>query len=129
MLYGKNEMGYKAIVNETHRGMLFANEVFKKLRLGERTKGYIKEVRADGKIDLSLYPIGRGKVKSLEERIEDHLIARGGSWHLCDKSPAEEIHRELGVSKKVFKQALGALFRKRRISIGEDGIHLLNQGK
>lgn len=125
MMYGKTELGYKAIINECHRGMLYANEVFRDLKLGELTTGYIKELRADGKIDLSLYPIGRGKVSELETKILDELKNRGGQWHLTDSSSPEEIHAELGVSKKVFKQALGALFRKRIIRIEESGIHLV----
>ncbi|BCX47671.1 GntR family transcriptional regulator [Haloferula helveola] len=124
LLYGKTEMGYKAIVDGKFGGVLFANEVFRDLRAGERTQGYIKEVRDDGKIDLSLYPPGRKRVNDLESRIEDELHRRGGFWELCDSSPAEVIHQELGVSKKAFKQATGALFRKRKIVISDDGIRL-----
>ncbi len=122
MLYGKTELGYKAIVEGKHSGVLFANEVFRRLRAGEKTKGYVVQVRPDGKIDLSLYPPGRGRIGDLETRIEAELERRGGFWALTDSSPAEEIHAQLGVSKKSFKQALGALFRKRRITLHEDGI-------
>lgn len=122
MLYGKTELGYKAIIEGKHSGVLFANEVFRRLRAGEKTKAYVTQVRPDGKIDLSLYPPGRAKVKDLETIIEEELQKRGGFWELCDSSPAEEIHKALGVSKKAFKQATGALFKKRRISIGDDGI-------
>src|SRR5690606_7621042 len=124
MLYGKTELGYKAIVDGRHSGVLFANEVFRRLKAGERTKGYVVQVRPDGKIDLSLYPPGRARIDDLETRIEEELKRRGGFWELCDSSPAEEIHKALGVSKKAFKQATGALFRKRRILIGDDGIRL-----
>lgn len=122
MLYGKTELGYKAIVEGKHSGVLFANEVFRRLRAGEKTKGYVVQVRPDGKIDLSLYPPGRVRIGDLETRIEAELERRGGFWALTDSSPAEEIHAQLGVSKKSFKQALGALFRKRRITLHEDGI-------
>lgn len=124
MLYGKTELGYKAIVDGRHSGVLFANEVFRRLKAGERTKGHVVQVRPDGKIDLSLYPPGRARIDDLETRIEEELKRRGGFWELCDSSPAEEIHKALGVSKKAFKQATGALFRKRRILIGDDGIRL-----
>ena len=124
MLFGKTEIGYQAIINKSHRGMLYFNEVFQDLQLGDVTKGYIKELRPDDKIDLSLYPIGRGKISDLEKRVEEELRERGGHWHLCDKSPAEEVYAELGVSKKAFKQAIGALFRRRKITMESDGIRL-----
>jgi len=126
MLFGKTDLGYKAIIDGTHSGVLFGNEVFRKLRAGERTKGYIAQVREDGKIDLSLYPPGRTRIDELELRIEEELKSRGGFWSLCDASPAEEIHAALGVSKKAFKQATGALFKKRKISIGKDGIRVVD---
>ncbi|QJE99232.1 GntR family transcriptional regulator [Luteolibacter luteus] len=124
MLYGKTELGYKAIIEGRHSGVLFANEVFRRLRAGEKTKGYVVQVRPDGKVDLSLYPPGRAKINDLESRIEDELKKRGGFMGLNDSSPAEAIHQVLGVSKKAFKQATGALFKKRKISIGDDGIRL-----
>lgn len=122
MVYAKTELGYKAIINGKHSGVLFANEVFQKLAPGETTRGYVTQVRPDGKIDLSLQAPGRAHVDDLESRIEMELIARGGFWELCDSSPAETIHAELGVSKKAFKKATGALYRKRKITIGKDGI-------
>lgn len=126
MLYGKTELGYKAIIEGKHSGVLFANEVFRRLRAGEKTKAYVTQVRPDGKIDLSLYPPGRAKVKDLETRIEEELQQRGGFWSLNDSSPAEEIHKALGVSKKAFKQATGALFKKRKITISDEGIRLVD---
>lgn len=124
LIYGKTELGYKAIVDGRHGGLLFANETFRRLRHGESTEGYIKEIRPDGKIDLSLEPPGRERIDQLEARLLAELERRGGHWALCDSSPADLIHRELGVSKKAFKQATGALFRKRLIVIEDDGIRL-----
>ena len=124
-LYGKTDLGYKAIVNGEHCGLLFANEVHRRLRAGERTKGYISKVRPDGKIDLSLYPPGRTHINELEVRIEEELEKRDGFWHLCDSSSPEEINKALGVSKKAFKQATGALFRQRKITIAKDGIRVV----
>jgi hypothetical protein len=125
MLYGKTELGYKAIVQGQHSGVLFANEVFRRLHAGERTKGYIVKVHPEGKIDLSLYPPGRARIDDLEARIEAELARRGGFWAISDASPAEVIHQALGVSKKAFKQATGALFKKRRITISDEGIRLV----
>ena len=117
-------MGYKAIVNSSHTGLIFANEVFQELSLGEKLKGWIASIRGDGKIDLSLHPPGRNRVDDLEKQIMGELVARGGFWALTDKSPAEEIYEELGVSKRTFKQTLGALMRKRLVTQTETGMRL-----
>lgn len=121
-IFAKTDLGYKAIINGEYAGVLFANEVFQDLQSGEQTKGYITGLRGDGKVDLSLYKTGRAGIDDLETRIQEELDARGGHWELCDSSPAEVIYEELGVSKKAFKKATGALFRKRLITIGKDGI-------
>lgn len=123
-VYGKTPMGYKAIIDNSHTGLIFANEVFQELALGEKLKGWIAGVRADGKIDLSLHPPGRSRVDDLEKQIMGELVARGGFWALTDKSPAEEIYEELGVSKRTFKQTLGALLKKRLVTQTETGIRL-----
>lgn len=124
VIFGKTDLGYKAAVNARHSGMLFAERVFQDLRPGEKLTGYIAAVRPDGKLDLSLDPPGRARVATLEERILAELNARGGFWAIGDHSPAEEIRDELGVSKRTFKQALGALLRKQLVQIGERGIRL-----
>jgi predicted RNA-binding protein (virulence factor B family) len=121
-LYGKTPLGYKAIINGSHSGLLFANEVFQKMQPGECVKGYIAALRPDGKIDLTLHPPGRARVSDLESQILAELAARGGFWALCDASSADEIHRELGVSKRTFKQATGALLRKGEITLSDTGI-------
>lgn len=125
IIFGKTDLGYKAIINGTHSGLIFANEVFQDLQPGEALKGYITALRPDGKINLSLHPAGRAKVDGLEGQILAELTARGGFWSLGDHSSAEEIHSELGVSKRTFKQATGALFRKQKISIQKNGIRLI----
>ena len=122
ILYGKTALGYKAIINGSHSGLLFANEVFQKMQPGECVKGYIAGVRPDGKIDLTLHPPGRARVSDLESQILAELAARGGFWALGDHSSAAEIHHELGVSKRTFKQAAGALLRKRLISLTDKGM-------
>jgi predicted RNA-binding protein (virulence factor B family) len=122
VIFGKTPLGYKAIINGTHSGLLFAEGVFQELQAGERVDGFISRIREDGKIDLSLHAPGRDKVDSLEQRILGELKARGGFWAIGDHSPADEIHAELGVSKRTFKQCLGALLKKRAILIEENGI-------
>ena len=123
--FGKTELGYKAIVNGTHSGLLFASDVYQELQPGEALKGYIAAVREDGKIDLTLHPPGRARVDDLEGRILAELNARGGFWSLGDHSSPAEIYDELGVSKRTFKQASGALFKKGLITIEPKGIRVV----
>lgn len=125
VVFGKTELGYKAIINGTHSGLLFAEGVFQPLQPGEHCQGYIASVRADGKIDLTLHAPGRSRVLGLEDRVLAELGARGGFWAIGDHSSAAEIHDELGVSKRTFKQAIGALLRKQSIRIEEHGIRLI----
>lgn len=124
LVIGRTPLGYQAVIAGTHTGLLFGGEVFQPLQPGEKLTGYIATVREDGKIDLSLHPPGRSRVDELERRILMEIKARGGYWALCDSSPAEEIHHELGVSKRTFKQAAGALLKKRRIVLEPDGMRL-----
>ncbi len=125
LIYAKTDLGYKAIVDNTHSGLLFANEVFSPLQPGERLPGFVANVRPDGKIDLSLQPPGRTRVDDLERVILRELEVRGGFWAIGDDTPAAEIRDELGVSKRTFKQAVGALLKKRKITIGDDGLRLV----
>lgn len=124
MIYGKTELGYKAIINGAHTGLIFSEQVFQPMHQGEKAKGYISTIRPDGKIDLTLQPPGRERVDDLEARILTELKARGGYWGIGDHCSAEEIHSELGVSKRSFKQAVGALFKKRVVTIEARGIRL-----
>ena len=89
IIFGKTDLGYKAIVNGTHSGLIFANDVFQPLQPGETLKGYISGVRTDGKIDLSLHAPGRARVEGLEGQILAELEARGGFWTIGDHSSAE----------------------------------------
>ncbi len=125
MIYGESDLGYKAIVNNAHTGILYANEVFRKLNRGEKVKGYIKKVREDDKIDLMLDKPGYKKVDSIAQSILDKLNDLNGFLDLTDKSPADEISRRLGISKKNFKKAVGSLYKQRMITIEEKGIRLV----
>ena len=121
----KTELGFKAIVNNTHWGLLYQNELFQPLKRGQKLDGYIKQIREDGKIDLNLNQPGYGKVVSLTDDILNKLKANNGTLMLSDKSPPEAIYATFGVSKKVFKQAIGALYKKQLISIDKNGITLI----
>ncbi len=121
----KTDLGFKAIVNNTHWGLLYQNELFQPLKRGQKLDGYIKQIREDGKIDLNLNQPGYGKVVSLTDNILNKLKENNGALMLSDKSPPEAIYNAFGVSKKVFKQAIGALYKKQLISIDKNGIKLV----
>ncbi len=125
LTFAKTDLGYKAIINSTHSGLIYASEVFQPLSPGEKLTGYIADVRPDGKIDLSLNAPGRARIDNLEEQILKELKARGGYWAVGDHTSAEEIKEELGVSKRAFKQAIGALFKKGKIRIEVKGLRLV----
>ncbi|WP_444436578.1 CvfB family protein [Pseudomonas sp. A6] len=120
----RTDLGFKAIIDGRHWGLIHKNELFKFVRGGMREKGYIKEVRADGKISLSLQPVGQAARDDLSERILAALREAGGSLALSDKSPPEAISREFGVSKGNFKKAIGGLFKQGLITILDDRIEL-----
>jgi len=116
------DLGYKAIINGQHWGLIHKNEVFKFLRGGMRERGYIRELRADGKISLSLQPIGSEATDALQALVLQQLEENQGVLAVSDKSPAEEITRRFGVSKGNFKKAIGGLYKQGRIVIHPDRI-------
>lgn len=118
------DLGFKAIINNAHWGLIHKNEAFKFLRRGMREKGYIREIRPDGKINLSLQPVGRHAASALEQQIVDRLRAQGGTLALSDKSPPQLITAEFGVSKANFKKAIGGLYKQGLIRIHPDHIEL-----
>ena len=122
---GETELGYKVIINHLHSGLLYRNEVFRPLRTGDRATGYIKEVREDDKIDVSLYPLGYDKIDGIADRILEALRQNGGALPVHDKSDADEIRALFGCSKKSFKQAVGALYKRHLITIESAGLRLV----
>jgi predicted RNA-binding protein (virulence factor B family) len=124
IIESETDLGYKAIVNNLHWGILYENEVFEQLAKGLKTKGYIKKIRTDNKIDLSLHPLGYEKVNPLTQMILDELKKEGGFISVSDKSDAELVYKVFGISKKSFKQAVGALYKRRLITISPEGISL-----
>ncbi|WP_374087887.1 S1 RNA-binding domain-containing protein [Methylomicrobium lacus] len=122
MIAEHTELGAKAIVDNTHWGMLYQNEILRPLRKGQKLTGYIKKVRDDHKLDLTLHEPGYGKIEPLADKILAELDKSGGMLALGDKSPPEAIYAAFGVSKKAFKQAIGALYKKQLIVIEEHSI-------
>ncbi|MDH0893026.1 MULTISPECIES: S1-like domain-containing RNA-binding protein [unclassified Pseudomonas] len=121
----QTDLGFKAIINGLHWGLIHKNEVFKFLRGGSQEKGYIKELRADGKISLSLQPVGQQARDELSEQILAALRDAGGSLPLSDKSDPAVISKAFGVSKGNFKKAIGGLFKQGLIAIHDDRIELV----
>ena len=121
----RTDLGYKAMIDNTQKGMLYKNEVFQPIRKGQHIKGFIKKVRDDGKIDLCLQKPGPEKVDEVSKKIIDTLREAGGFVSVTDKSQPEIIYGLFGVSKKTYKKAIGALYRERRIVIESNGIKLL----
>ena len=124
LICNQTDIGYKAIINGTHWGVLYSNEVFQPLKSGQKTKGYIKKVREDNKIDLSLHKPGYERVDDITDTILNILKEKGGFISVTDKSSPETIYKLFGVSKKTYKKAIGAIYRKRLITIENDGIRL-----
>lgn len=122
---GKTDLGFKAIINNKHWGLLYDNEIFQPLRVGRKMTGYIKQVREDGRVDLSLTRTGERKILDFSDTLLAHITENDGFSPINDKSSPELIQRILGVSKKTFKATAGNLMKKGIITIEADGIRLV----
>jgi uncharacterized protein len=125
IIAGETPLGYKAIVDHTHWGLLYRAEVSGPLEVGQEFTGYVRNVRSDGKIDLRLDREGYRRVGPLAERILEHLRANKGRMDLDDGSSPEAIRAVFDTSKKAFKQALGVLYRERKIRMVEGRVELM----
>ena len=118
------ELGWNVIVNEIHKGLLYKDEVFQKLHVGDRLKGFVKKTRPDGKIDISLQRPGYRSIEPNAQELLNLLEIKGGFLALTDKSSPKEIEKEVQMSKKSFKRALGNLYKQRKVEIKDNGIYL-----
>lgn len=121
----RSDLGQSVIVNNQYKGLVFENEIFKFTRKGDKTKGFVKFIREDGKLDILLEPIGFAKIEGSEQVILDYLKKHNGFAEFNDESDPDDIKYEFQMSKKSFKKAIGILFKKRLIKIEKDGIHLV----
>jgi predicted RNA-binding protein (virulence factor B family) len=121
---GETPLGYNVIVENAHRALLYRSDIGQKLFAGATFQGYVRRVREDGKIDVALDRAGHQRVTSLTDDILEKLRASGGRLPLHDGSSPEEIRAALGMSKKAFKQAIGVLYKSRRLVIEQYGIRL-----
>ncbi|WP_167619867.1 S1 RNA-binding domain-containing protein [Maribellus sediminis] len=122
----ETEIGYKAVINREHTGILYRNQIFRPVSVGEETKAFINKVRDDEKIDLILDKPGYQKVDPVSDEIVKQLRENNGFMAISDKSSPEMIKAMFGISKKTFKQAIGALYKKRMIRFESDGIRLIS---
>ncbi|MBN2893363.1 MAG: GntR family transcriptional regulator [Bacteroidales bacterium] len=121
----KTDLGYTAIINNTHLGLLYDNEIFQELRIGQKLKGFVKQIREDDKIDLSLNKIGYEFIDEFSETILEKLKLQNNFISITDKSSPEDIYSSFSMSKKNFKKAVGSLYKKRLIAIEEKGIRFI----
>ena len=129
IIAGESELGWNVIINKKYIGLIYASDVYKKLfPLSEET-GYIKTIREDGKVDVSLQPEGYENIDEFQQIILEKLKLNYGLMYLSDKSTPEEIKDELQMSKKNFKKAIGGLYRDKKIEILEDKIRLADEGE
>jgi predicted RNA-binding protein (virulence factor B family) len=119
------EAGINVIINEKHKGLAYANETYDDIKPGKRMKGYIKQVRSDGKIDVYLRKVGVEAIEPTAQQILDELKANRGFLGLNDNSHPEDIKTVLKMSKKNFKKAVVNLYKQQLIEIKEDGIYLI----
>lgn len=125
LVWQKTDLGLKVIVDNRFAGLLYDDQVFKPLHTGDKAKAYVSQVRPDGKIDLLLSRPGIAAAKDFSDELLQYLKVNGGHTVLGDKSPAEDIYEVFGVSKKIFKKAVGDLYKRRLIAIDPDGIKLI----
>lgn len=125
LIWQKTDLGFKAIVENQFAGLIYENEVFRSLHTGMELKAYVKQVRPDGKIDLTLQRSGQAHVVDFAQTLLNYIRQQGGTTTFNDKSAAEAIYDVFGVSKKTFKRAVGDLYKKRLIELTDTGIKLV----
>ncbi len=129
LVCGRTELGYKVVIEGNCLGLLFRDDAFKPLKYGQQVQGYVKDVRPDGKVDVSLQLPPIQQREQLTEQIIANLRANGGHSPLTDSSAPDDIYHVYSVSKKTYKKAIGQLYKERRIEIGDDGITLLDNAR
>ncbi|MCK5372460.1 MAG: GntR family transcriptional regulator, partial [Cyclobacteriaceae bacterium] len=117
MVFNQSDLGYEMIIDQQHVGLVYRNEVFSPVNIGDKLTGYIKQIRNDGKIDVSLQPDSATHIEKSNEVIIRALKSNDGVLNLSDKSSPEDIYAALNMSKKTFKKAIGNLYKQRKITI------------
>ncbi len=122
----KTDLGFSVIVNQKHEGLIFESDIFKTLNIGDKIRGYVKQIRDDNKLDISLHPIGFENFNDPNcEMILSALKAHKGFLPITDKSTPEEVYAQFSISKKAYKKAIGTLYKQRKIALEPNGIKLV----
>ncbi len=127
LIYSETDLGFNAIINNLYSGLIYKNEIYEAIRVGDKIKGYVKHVREDNKIDLSLQKSGFELVDDIKWRLINLMKQNAGFLPLTDNSSPEEIKSKLQISKKAFKKAIGALYRERLVKITDKGVELIKK--
>lgn len=128
LVFQKTDLGFSVIVNNIHKGLLFRNEIFKELNIGDKIIGFVKNIREDNKLDISIQRIGYEYFNDCNSELIFHkLVENEGFLPVTDKSSPEEIRRQFGISKKAFKKSIGALYKQRKITILPEGIKSIKE--
>ncbi len=125
LIYDQTDLGYMAVINQRYSGLIYVNEVFEQIQIGDIKKGYIKLIREDGKIDLRLKPAGLNAITNDASKVLRYLEQNDGFMPLTDSSSPESIRSLLQMSKKSFKKALGNLYRDKKVRLGKEGVRLV----
>lgn len=125
LIWQKTNLGFKVIIDNRYQGLVYEDQIFKRIHTGDRMKGYISQVREDGKLDVTLQPLGYQQARAFSDALLQYLKNNGGFCDLGDKSDAEDIKRRFQVSKKTFKKAVGDLYKRCLIVLDEQGIRLV----
>ncbi len=127
IVYRESPLGYMAIINNENIGLIYRSDIYQKIDIGESCRGWIKKIREDGKIDLSLYKQGHLAIEENAKILLEKLKAKGGHLPFTDKSDPQAIREALNMSKKNFKKAVGSLYKQRIVELKADGIHISQQ--
>lgn len=126
MIFQKTDLGYSVIVNNKHKGLIYDNEIFRPVKIGDKLKGVVTKIREENKIDISINPVGYENSMDLNCDIVLYKLSQNnGFLSITDKTPPEDIYAQMGMSKKTYKKVLGALYKARKIEILTDGIRLV----
>ncbi len=121
----RSDLGYRVIVNNAHWGQIYQNETYQEVNVGDRLTAFVKQVRPDGKVDVTLAKIEKMRVDDLADRIIDYLKAHNGEMSLTDKSDPDDINNAFQCSKKDFKKAIGLLYKQQKVTLG-DTVKIVN---
>ena len=127
LIFDESDLGYSAIINQKFAGLLYHNEVFESLQAGDVRRGFVKKIREENKIDLSLQVIGFRHILDLKDTLLLELRENGGIINLGDNSSPEDIYNQLKISKKAFKKAIGSLYKERLVVVSDDSVKLVTK--